>query len=327
MNRTYTAQDKLSFNRNRSTVANSLKSIENSVFARTNSYLDDIVNSDNSTNNKQTHALTEKLLAGIEDELTPAQREMYAKFLYCAFICLERNILPSFENIIALAANTECSALRGADSISADLLAKDKFLPRFGLSGIAERLRAMMNDEALPLEEYSESEPDYLDFCKQFGFGAHCRALGQDFTLSAEDSDEAFEKYRNNWDEAVSMTIPDADEFFETYDEFMKLFGEGVRFRASDIEKMVDIYLFTKGKSVLSTTSSRLSKLLGDLQKVDSDFYEEHSLLEMASNEEEIAIYDEGISNFDILNKQEKWINDTTRYIKDMLSGMNINFI
>ena len=126
MKRTFSDKDKPAFLQNRSMVVNTLKSIENNFFARTRSYLDEIVNPDNSTNNQKTHAFAKRLVAGIGDELSEYQRDMYESFLYCAFICMERNLLPSFENIVALAKNTEIYG-QSQHEITPEELGKDKF--------------------------------------------------------------------------------------------------------------------------------------------------------------------------------------------------------
>lgn len=326
MKRILTAGDKNAFSQNRAMVANTLKSIEQNFFVRSYSYLDEIVNPDNSTNNEKAHAFAKRLVDGIQDEICGHQSDMYESFLYCAFICMERNLLPSFENVVALARNTEIYWLN-KQKITPEILAKDKFLPRFGLSGIICRLSAMMNGEWIPEEEYVVGEPDYYDFCKRFGYGTFCHAVGQDYSISEENSDEIFEKYRDEWDAAITMTIPDEQDFFATYRYFFDLFYERRRwFKAEDIRKMIDIYLFTEGKSVLATTDSRLNKLISDLHDIDSDILDERDLLECAEDEEDITKLKNSLSVYDAIKKQEEWINASTKYINEMLSGVNINY-
>ena len=326
MKRFFTTGEKHTFSQNRAMVLNTLKSIEQNFFVRSYSYLDEIVNPDNSTNNEKAHAFAKRLVDGIQDEICGHQRDMYESFLYCAFICMERNLLPSFENVVALARNTEIYWLN-KQKITPEILAKDKFLPRFGLSGIICRLSATMNGEWLPEEEYVVGEPNYYDFCKRFGYGTFCRAVGQDYSISEENSDEIFERYRDEWDAAIAMTIPDEQDFFASYRYFLDLFYERRRwFKAEDIRKMFDIYLFTEGKSVLATTDSRLNKLISDLHDIDSDILDERDLLECAEDAEDITTLKNSLSVFDMLKKQDTWINDSTRYINEMLNGMNINY-
>lgn len=326
MKRIFSAKEKSAFSQNRRMFSNTLKSIKQNFFARTHSYLDEIVNPDNSANNEKTHAFAKRLVAGIADELSEYQRDMYETFLYCAFICMERNLLPSFENVIALAKNTEIYG-QNLHKITREELCKDKFLPQFGLSGIVNRLSMTLENGETFEEDYSESEPSYYDFCKRFGYGTFCRAVGQDFSIHEDNSDELFSQYRDEWDAAVTLTIPDVKDFFDTYKNFCgQFYGRKNLFKAADIEKMIDVYLFTEGKSVLATTDSRLNKLMGDLRSIDSDIFEERDLLEIADDVEDIEPFAANQSIFITLKKQEAWINDSTRYISEMLSGMNINF-
>lgn len=327
MKRTFSAKEKSAFSQNRNMVAGTLKSIEQNFFARTHSYLDEIVNADNSTNNEKAHAFAKRLVAGIADELAEYQRDVYESFLYCAFICMERNLLPSFENVIALAKNTEING-QNLHKITREELGKDKFLPQFGLAGIVLRLSMMLeNGETFEDTDYALGEPNYYDFCKRFGYGTFCRAVGQEFSIREDNSDELFYEYRDEWDKAITATIPDVKDFFESYRNFSWQFhGRRRLFKAADIEKMIDVYLFTEGKSVLATSESRLNKLIGDLRSIDSDIFEERDLLELADDVEEIEPLAANQSIFFTLKKQEAWINDSTRYINEMLSGMNINF-
>lgn len=326
MKRTFSDKDKPAFLQNRSMVVNTLKSIENNFFARTRSYLDEIVNPDNSTNNQKTHAFAKRLVAGIRDELSEYQRDMYESFLYCAFICMERNLLPSFENIVALAKNTEIYG-QSQHEITPEELGKDKFLPRFGLLGIVQRLSLVLENKEIPEGEYALDEPSYYDFCRRFGYGTYCHAVGQDYSIREDNSDEIFYEYRDEWEAAIAATVPDTEDFCESCKNFIGQFYERRQlFKAADIEKMIDIFLFTEGKSVLSTTSSRLDKLISDLRRVDADIFDERDLLEQADELEEISPLESSLSIFDMIRKQDAWINDSTRYINDMLSGMNINF-
>lgn len=285
MKKIYTSQDRTAFEQNRSLAASTLRSIESSLFARTESYLDEIVNSDGSTNNEKAHAFAKRLVKSIEDELTKFQCEMYESFLYCTFICMERNLLPSFENIIALARNTEIY-WQSNHNVTHDELAKDKFIPRFGLSGITDRLSVMLESkEELPEEEYIySSEPSYYGFCRRFGYGTYCHAAGRDLVIREDYSDEMFYEHRNQWDESITAAVPDTNDFFDNYRNFIWMFGGRRRlFKAADIEKMIDIYLFNEGKSVLSTTGIRLNKLTSDLQCIDSNLLSERGMLEQAS--------------------------------------------
>ncbi len=327
MKRIFTDKDKPAFSQNRKMFINTLKSIEDNFFARTRSYLDEIVNPDNSTNNEKAHEFAKRLVAGIADELSEYQRDVYESFLYCAFICMERNLLPSFENVIALAKNTEIHG-QSLRNITRKELGKDKFLPQFGLAGIVNRLSLTLeNGETLKDTEYALGEPNYFDFCKRFGYGTFCHAVGQNYSITEDNSDELFFQYRDEWDAAITMTIPDVKDFFDSYRNFSWQFhGRRRWFKAADIEKMIDVYLFTEGKNVLATSDSRLNKLLSDLQRVDADILDERDLLEIAEDVEDIAPLESSLSVFEVIRKQNDWINDTTRYINDMLSGMNINF-
>ncbi len=327
MKRIFNDKDKPAFSQNRKMFINTLKSIENNFFARTRSYLDEIVNPDNSTNNEKAHAFAKRLVAGIADELSEYQRDVYESFLYCAFICMERNLLPSFENVIALAKNTEIHG-QSLRNITRKELGKDKFLPQFGLAGIVNRLSLTLeNGKTFEDKDYALGEPNYFDFCKRFGYGTFCHAVGQNYSITEDNSDELFFQYRDEWDAAITMTIPDVKDFFDSYRNFSWQFhGRRRWFKAADIEKMIDVYLFTEGKNVLATSDSRLNKLLSDLQRVDADILDERDLLEIAEDVEDIAPLESSLSVFEVIRKQNDWINDTTRYINDMLSGMNINF-
>lgn len=328
MKKTFTPQVRTEFDQNRSLAAGTISSIERNFFARTESYLDEIVNCDYSVSGEKTHAFIERLLSGIADEITDFQRELYSCFLYCAFICMERNLLPSFENVTALARNTEIYGQRSFPTADEEL-AKDKYIPRFGLAGIARKLCLILNREELPAAEYTRSDPSYYDFCRRYGYGTYCRAFGQDFSIHEDNSDEEYERNKLGWEMEISSNVPSTAEFISASKRFSELFWENrSQFRAADIERMFDIFLFTEGKSVLSTTTSRLEKLTSDLQRIDSDLLSERDLLEQAlilKAGVKPPLADE-LSIFPVLKKQDAWINDSAQYISDMLSGMNISF-
>lgn len=329
MRKNYTDNDKQIFAQNCKAVTSALDSIKENFFARTYSYLPEIGGSDNSADSERTHDFVGRLISEISDSITKQQAEMYRHFLYCTFLCMQRNLLPSFENVVALARNTEKYGQREAPLPDAEL-AKDKFIPRFGLCGMIRRIGMILEDKEIPEEEYTRSDSGYYDFCKRFDYGTYCHTADKKIRLHEDDSDEIFEKNRDEWDNAISVNIPDYYEFMESAKRFEDLFfADRSLFKATDIEKMIDTFLFIEGKSVFSTTSSRLNKLMGDLRNLDSNVFDERDLLEIAESVDDPLDFlnNDTLSIFNTLKEQDKWISDSTRYIRNMLSGMNINFI
>ena len=329
VNRNITTEDAKCFAHNRRLVSDVLKSIEDGFYARDISYLDETANPDGSLNFEKAEQFAETLVGGIKNSLSETQIKMYADFLCCAFIVMQRNLLPSYENIIALARNTRRYGQSGVN-IRESGFEKDRLLPQFGLSGIANRVFAYYDFDKQYEEEYADSDPDYYDFCKRYGYGLRCVTAENDFVIDKENSNEIFAQNKGKWENAFADFLPQRTDLEGAYKEFISLFfGKRGEFKTSDIEMMIDKYLFEQGKSLFSANKIRLGNMLSDMRNLNSRVTNERKLLREGEEFEDYP-YDNTASNqplWELLSEQNKWVDNTAKYLKDMLGGLSVNFL